>query len=147
MEAGEGRSMAMRFLLDTNIVSDLVRHPHGRAARRIAEVGEADICTSIIVAAELRYAAARKASQRLMEQLESVLRVIEVLPFESPADVVYGALRARLEEIGQPIGLVYIKANDLLVAAHALTLRCTLVTDNEREFSAIKALPVENWLR
>ena len=129
-------------MLDTNIVSDLVRHPHGRIATRIAEVGETRVCTSIIVAAELRSAAARKASLQLVEQLESVLRAIEVFPFESPAEVVYGALRARLEEIGQPIG-----ANDLFVAAHALALRCTLVTDNERDFSRIKALPVENWLR
>jgi len=129
-------------MLDTNIVSDLVRHPHGCIAKRIAEVGEAGICTSVIVAAELRSAAARKASPRLEEQLESVLRAIEVLSFESPADVVYGALRGRLEEIGQPIG-----ANDLLVAAHALALRCSLVTDNGREFARIKALPVENWLR
>jgi tRNA(fMet)-specific endonuclease VapC len=132
----------MRFMLDTNIVSDLVRHPHGRIAARIAEVGETRVCTSIIVAAELRSAAARKASPQMEEQLESVLRAIEVLPFESPADVVYGALRARLEEIGQPIG-----ANDLFIAAHALALRCMLVTDNEREFARIKALPVENWLR
>ncbi len=132
----------MRFLLDTNIVSDLVRHPHGRIATRIAEVGETRVCTSIIVAAELRSAAARKASPQLEGQLESVLRALEVVPLESPADVVYGALRARLEEIGHPIG-----ANDLLVAAHALALRCTLVTDNERDFSRIKALPVENWLR
>jgi tRNA(fMet)-specific endonuclease VapC len=132
----------MRFMLDTNIVSDLVRRPQGSIARRIAEVGEARICTSIIVAADLRCATAQKASPRLEAQLESVLRALAVFPFESPADVVYGALRARLEEIGQPIG-----ANDLFVAAHALALRCTLVTDNEREFSCIKALPVENWLR
>src|SRR6266849_7918878 len=132
----------MRFLLDTNIVSDLVRRPHGRIAMRIAEVGETRVCTSIIVAAELRSTAARKAAPQLVEQLESVLRAIAVVPFEAPADIVYGALRARLEEIGQPIG-----ANDLFVAAHALALRCTLVTDNEREFARIKALPVENWLR
>jgi tRNA(fMet)-specific endonuclease VapC len=132
----------MRFMLDTNIVSDLVRHPRGRIAARIAEVGEARICTSIIVAAELRSAAARKAQPQLEEQLERVLRAIEVAPFEPPGDVVYGALRARLEEIGHPIG-----ANDLFVAAHALALRCTLVTDNERDFSPIKALPIENWLR
>jgi len=131
----------MRFMLDTNIVSDLVRHPRGSIAKRIAEVGEARICTSIIVASELR-CAARKTSPALAAQLESVLRAIEVVPFESPADVVYGALRARLQEIGQPIG-----ANDLFVAAHALALRCTLVTASEREFSRIKALSVENWLR
>jgi tRNA(fMet)-specific endonuclease VapC len=132
----------MRFMLDTNIVSDLVRHPHGRVAKRIAEVGEARVCTSIIVAAELRCGAALKASPRFVEQLESVLGAIEVCALASPADVVYGALRARFDEIGQPIG-----ANDLFVAAHALALRYTLVTDNDREFARIKALPIENWLR
>ena len=132
----------MRFMLDTNIMSDMVRHPHGRVAKRIAEVGETLVCTSVIVAAELRCGAARNAAPRLAGQLESVLRAIEVLPLETPVDAVYGALRARLEEIGQPIG-----ANDLFVAAHALALRCTLVTDNERDFSRIKALAVENWLR
>jgi tRNA(fMet)-specific endonuclease VapC len=132
----------MRFMLDTSIVSDIVRHPQGRVAKRIAEVGETQVCTSIVVAAELRCGAARKGTPRLAEQLESVLRAIIVLPLDTPVDMVYGTLRARLEETGQPIG-----ANDLFVAAHALALRCTLVTDNEREFARIKALPVENWLR
>jgi tRNA(fMet)-specific endonuclease VapC len=132
----------MRFMLDTNIVSDMVRHPQGRVAKRIAEVGETLVCTSIIVAAELRCGAARRGLPRFTGQLETVLRALDVLPLEAPVDAVYGALRARLEEIGQPIG-----ANDLFVAAHALALRCILVTDNEREFSRIKALPVENWLR
>ena len=132
----------MRFLLDTNVVSDMVRHPRGRVAKRVAEVGETLVCTSIIVAAELRCGAVRKDAAQLTAQLERVLGAIEVLPLEPPADAVYGTLRARLEEIGKPIG-----ANDLFVAAHALALRCTLVTDNEREFARIKALPVENWLR
>jgi tRNA(fMet)-specific endonuclease VapC len=132
----------MRFMLDTNIVSDMVRNPHGRVAKHIAEVGETAVCTSIVVAAELRCGAARTGLPRLAGQLESVLRAFAVLPLETPVDIVYGALRARLEETGQPIG-----ANDLFVAAHALALRCTLVTDNEREFARIKALPVENWLR
>jgi tRNA(fMet)-specific endonuclease VapC len=132
----------MRFMLDTGMVSDIVRHPQGRVAKRIAEVGETQVCTSIVVAAELRCGAARKGTLRLAGQLESVLRAIAVLPLDTPVDMVYGTLRARLEETGQPIG-----ANGLFVAAHALALRCTLVTDNEREFARIKALPVENWLR
>lgn len=132
----------MRFMLDTNVVSDMVRHPSGRVAKRIAEVGETLVCTSIIVAAELRCGAARKGPSRLTAQLDSVLRALDVLPLEHPVDAVYGALRARLEEIGEPLG-----ANDLLVAAHALALRCILVTDNDREFARIKALQVENWLR
>ena len=132
----------MRFLLDTNIVSDLVRHPHGRSADRIAEVGEQHICTSIIVAAELRYGAAKKGSSRLTAQLEAVLDALDVLVLEAPDDIVYGELRARLEQAGQPMG-----GNDLLIAAHAVALGHTVVTDNEREFSRIDDLRVENWLR
>lgn len=132
----------MRYLLDTNIVSDLVRNPQGRVMQRIREVGEARVCTSIIVAAELRYGATKKGSSRLTAQLEIVLGALEVLPFETPADTAYGLLRARLEQAGQPIG-----GNDLLIAAQAAALRYTIVTDNEREFARIDDLPRENWLR
>lgn len=131
----------MRFLLDTNIVSDLVRNPHGRVAQRIREVGEAEICTSIIVAAELRYGAAKKGSPRLTTQLEAILDALEVLPLEVPADETYGELRTRLERAGTPIG-----GNDLLIAAHAIAVGCVLVTDNEREFARIDDLPLDNWL-
>ena len=132
----------MGFLLDTNIVSDLVRHPQGRIADRIADIGEQHVCTSIIAAAKLRYGAARKASSRLTAQLEAILGAVEVLAVESPVDVIYGELRARLERAGRAIG-----ANDLLIAAHAMALGHTLVTDNEREFSRITDLRVENWPR
>ena len=132
----------MRFLLDTNIVSDLVRHPQGRVAQRIREVGEAQVCTSIIVAAELRYGATKKGSPRLTNQLEAVLAALDVLPFETPADNTYGELRVRLERMGQPIG-----GHDLLIAAQAVALGCAIVTNNEREFARIEELPRENWLR
>jgi len=132
----------MRYLLDTNVVSDLVRNPQGKVAQRIGKVGEALVCTSIIVAAELRYGAAKKGSPRLSAQLEAVLGALEVLPFERPADAAYGLLRAQLEQAGRPIG-----ANDLLIAAHALALGFTVVTDNEKEFARAKGLSVKNWLR
>lgn len=131
-----------RYLLDTNIVSDLVRNPQGRIARRIARFGAEAICTSVIVAAELRYGAARKASARLTGQLERILGALEILSFDAPADEVYGRVRTELEAAGAPIG-----ANDLLIAAHALTVDAVLVTDNEREFSRVNDLLVENWLR
>ena len=107
----------MRYLLDTNIVSDLVRNPQGRVAQKIRKVGEQRVCTSIIVASELRYGAAKKQSPRLTTQLQAVLSALEVMPFESPADAAYGTLRARLEKAGRPIG-----GNDLLIAAQALAL-------------------------
>ena len=132
----------MRYLLDTNIVSDLVRNPEGRVTHHIRRVGEARVCTSIIVAAELRYGTAKKGSLRLTQQLASIFSVLAVLPFEAPADATYGLLRARLEQTGKLIG-----ANDLLIAAQAITLDHVLVTDNEREFSRIDDLRCENWLR
>jgi tRNA(fMet)-specific endonuclease VapC len=86
----------MPYLLDTDIVSDLVRNPQGRVTDRIRKVGEAQVATSIIVAAELRYGAAKKGSTRLTTQVEAVLGAIEILPLEEPADTVYGGIRARL---------------------------------------------------
>ncbi len=132
----------MRYLLDTNIVSDLVRNPQGVVAKHIRTVGEKHVCTSIVVAAELRYGAEKRGSRRLSSQLDAVLRVLEVLPFETPADRSYGLLRTRLEQAGTPIG-----GNDLLIAAHALALGYVIVTDNEREFSRIEGLRLQNWLR
>ena len=134
--------MSAQFLLDTNIVSDLVRNPQGRVAQHIRKIGEVQVCTSIIVAAELRYGAAEKQSPRLTAQLEAVLSALEILPWQEPADITYGVLRSHLEKAGRPIG-----GNDMLIAAQALTLGLTLVTDNEREFAQVKDLRRENWLR
>ncbi len=128
--------------LDTNFVSDLVRKPQGKVAQHIRKVGEAQGCTSIIVAAELRYGAAQKGSPRLSAQLEAVLEALEVLPLETPADAAYGSLRTRLEQAGTPIG-----ANDLLIAAHALELGYTIITDNEKEFARFEEIQLQNWLR
>ncbi|MBS7350045.1 MAG: type II toxin-antitoxin system VapC family toxin [Comamonas sp.] len=131
----------LKYLLDTNIISDLMRNPSGSAARRVEAVGAEAICTSIVVAGELRYGCAKKGSPRLTAQLEIMLGAIPVLPLEVPADMDYGAVRAALEAAGQPIG-----ANDLLIAAHALALDLILVTHNTREFSRVRGLQVEDWL-
>lgn len=131
----------MRYLLDTNIVSDLIRDPQGRVASRIREVGEPQVATSIIVAAELRFGAAKKASPRLTAQVDAVLGAMEILPLEEPADRTYGQLRARLEKKGHLVG-----GNDLLIAAQAISLGFTLVTANKREFARLPDLRCENWL-
>jgi tRNA(fMet)-specific endonuclease VapC len=132
----------MRYLLDTNVVSDLIRNPQGRVAKHIRKVGEAQVCTSIIVAAELRYGATKKGSARLTAQLEAVLGALDVLPLAAPADAAYGLIRTQLEQAGRPIG-----SNDLLIAAQAVALAYTMVTDNEGEFARVGGLPCENWLR
>ncbi|MEL0046631.1 MAG: type II toxin-antitoxin system VapC family toxin [Deltaproteobacteria bacterium] len=129
------------YLLDTNILSDLVRHPQGVVAQKIAVVGENEICTSIIVAAELRFGAAKKNSVRLSNQVETILAAMLVVPFEVPADRKYALLRQLLESSGNPIG-----PNDLLIAAQAQANEQTLVTANVSEFTRVPGLQVENWL-
>jgi tRNA(fMet)-specific endonuclease VapC len=130
-----------RYLLDTSVISDLIRNPQGKVAKRIARVGEGSICTSIVVAAELRYGCARKGSERLLRALEELLSEIEILPFESPADIAYGSIRSELERAGKPIG-----ANDFLIAAHAAAVNATIVTANVDEFKRVRGVKVENWL-
>lgn len=130
-----------RYLLDTNIFSSLLKQPAGEVARRIAAVGEGSICTSIVVACELRYGAEKKGSAALTERVEALLTAVEVLPFEDEADRACATIRTALERAGTPIG-----ANDMLIAAHATALGLTLVTDNTREFLRVQGLAVENWL-
>ena len=129
------------YLLDTNILSDLIRHPAGKVAQRIEAVGEERVCTSLVVAAELRYGAAKKGSDRLTNQLSAILSALDILPWDPPADVRYAELRTALERAGTPIG-----PNDMLIAAHTLALDLILVTANVREFSRVPDLKIENWL-
>ena len=129
------------YLLDTNIISDIIRNPAGLAARHIEQMDPKDICTSIVVAAELRYGCAKRGSAKLFAKVEAVLETIPVLPLDVPVDSEYGGIRSALEAAGQTIGL-----NDVLIGAHAHALGLTLVTDNMREFNRIPGLSVENWL-
>src|SRR5437016_4359966 len=131
--------MAARvYLLDTNTVSQLVRQPQGAVAARIARVGEEKVLTSVIVACELRYGAAKRSSRRLTRQIEAVLGAMTILPLEPGADRYYAAIRATLEKRGTPIG-----ANDMLIAARAIDAVC--VTANVAKFKRVPALRVENW--
>lgn len=132
----------MSYLLDTNVISELIRNPGGKAGRRIAALREGELRTSVIVTAELRYGIAKKGSERLAKLVEGVLADFEVLPWEAPADVHYAAVRDSLSRSGQPIGDM-----DMLIAAHALALDAILVTNNEREFSRVPGLKIENWLQ
>ena len=134
--------MSERYLLDTNILSDLMRNPQGAAARRYHQQADEQLCTSIIVAAELRYGAATRRSRFLSTRVSETLDGIEVVGLEPPVDEVYAQLRADLERGGNLIG-----PNDLLIAAQAISLGLVLVTGNEREFSRVPGLKVENWLR
>ena len=134
-----------RYLLDTNILSDLIKNPQGSVAQKIASLPAEDrdtLATSIIVAAELRYDATKKGSPQLTDRVESLLEALDVLPLESEADRLYGTIRVAREQQGTVIG-----GNDLLIGAHALSVDATLITDNIREFGRIVGLRIENWLR
>ena len=94
------------------------------------------------MASELRFGAEKRGSPRLTTQLETILSAIDVLPLETPADFHYSILRNHLEKLGTPIG-----PNDMLIAAHALSMECTVVTANVNEFARVPGLKVENWLQ
>jgi tRNA(fMet)-specific endonuclease VapC len=131
----------VRYMLDTNIISDLIRHPEGSVQQRIALVGTKAISVSAIVASELRFGYVQRGSRRLETLVESALSRVEILPYDEPAAIHYARVRHALEASGRPIG-----PNDLFIAAHACSLELILVTDNIREFSRIDDLKVENWL-
>ena len=133
--------MPLSYLLDTNILSDLIRNPQGKVATRIAKVGEETICTSIIVASELRFGASKSGSAKLADRVDMILSALDVLALEAPVDSHYANVRWDLTRRGTPIG-----PNDLLIAAHALSLGLTVVTANTGEFSRVPDLKVENWL-
>ena len=127
-------------MLDTNIVSELIRNPGGRAAQRAKQAGDT-VCISAIVAAELRYSCAKKVSLPLLQRVGEFLSEVPVLPFGMPADSAYGEIRTELGAAGRPIG-----SNDLLIAAHARSLDAILVTANTREFQRVPGLSLENWM-
>lgn len=128
-------------MLDTNIVSELMRDPQGRVFDHVVRVGSDNLCVSIITAAEIRYGCAKKGSARLLAQADAILGALDILPLDVPADAEYGGIRAELEAAGRTIG-----PNDLLIASHAYALGAVMVTDNVGEFSRVRGLTVENWL-
>ena len=133
--------MTHRFMLDTNMVSDLITNRRGMVARKIRQVGVDAVSISAVVAAELRFGYLKRASGRLKGIVEDAIGYMPVLPFTDEASVDYASIRCDLMKRGLPIG-----PNDLFIAAHARALDLTLVTNNIREFSHVDGLKLENWL-
>lgn len=129
------------WMLDTNTLSDLIRNPRGALLRRLSSTEPDAICTSIVVACEMRFGARRKGSDVLTNRVEQLLGTLTVLPLDKPADLHYADIRTALERAGTPIG-----NHDLFIAAHARSRNMTLVTHNVREFERVPGLRVEDWL-
>jgi tRNA(fMet)-specific endonuclease VapC len=129
------------WMLDTNALSDLIRNPRGTLVQRLSRTDPDSVCTSIVVACELRFGARRKGSETLTQRVEQLLASLAVLAFDEPADQHHADIRAVLERAGTPIG-----SHDLFIAAHARSLGATLITHNMREFERVPGLRSQDWL-
>lgn len=129
------------WMLDTNTLSDLIRNPRGALKGRLDATEPDAVCTSIVVACELRFGARRKGSEVLTKRVEQLLDTLAVLPLDSPAEEHYADIRWTLQRAGTPIG-----SHDLFIAAHARSRGMTLVTHDTREFARVPDLRVEDWL-
>jgi tRNA(fMet)-specific endonuclease VapC len=133
----------MAFMLDANTCVDLIRQRNEKVFRRLKQRQPDELCVSSVTLSELEYGAARSSDPaRNRLALAEFMTPLRVMPYDDMAAAAYGPLRAELERKGLPIGPL-----DTLIAAHALSLGMTLVTDNEREFARVAGLRVQNWAR
>ena len=130
----------MKYLLDTDICIYVINERPKRVLDRFVKMALGDIGVSSITAAELAYGVAKSGSQRNRAALEAFLLPLAIVDFDQSAALVYGEIRALLERKGQVIGPL-----DMLIAAQAKSLGVTLVSNNQREFTRIADLKVENW--
>ena len=130
------------YLLDTNICIYIAKQRPPSVAKRFAKLAAGSVGMSLITFGELRYGA-EKSNQRA-QAIDTLSRLVELIPVLTPDETVgehYGQIRAHLEGVGTPIG-----NNDLWIAAHALSLRVPLVSNNTREFERVPKLKLENWV-
>lgn len=127
-----------RFILDTNMASHIIR---GNAVtqRKLQSISMNQICVSSITEGELRFGAAKRGLPKLTTALNEFLLRVEILPWDSDEAQAYGELRAQLVRVGKPLGNL-----DTLIAAHALAVDCTLIT-NDQAFKQVPGLRVEDW--
>jgi tRNA(fMet)-specific endonuclease VapC len=128
-------------LLDTNICVYAIRRRPEAVYERLARAEADGVALSVITALELQVGALRAAGQRYATMVAEFLAEFDVLPLDDAVREAYARERVSLERRGERIG-----AHDILIAAHAIALGATLVTNNEREFRRVKGLRVENWI-
>ncbi len=132
----------MRYLLDTNICSYILKNRPASVKQKFDEVGAEHLCISSVVLAELYYGAARHPKSVIIrKEIDDFVSRLVVVAWDEHAANHYGAIRAALEKAGTPVG-----AMDMLISAHARSMGATLVTNNLREFERINGLLVQNWV-
>ena len=132
----------MKVLLDTNICIYLIKHRPPEVRQRFERYVVGEVGISSITVSELQYGVekSRRVEQNRAALMQFLLPLI-IADFDYASAVVYGRIRAELERLGTPMGPL-----DTLIAAHAVSLDVTLVTNNERGFSRVSALRLENWV-
>jgi tRNA(fMet)-specific endonuclease VapC len=130
----------VKYLLDTNICIYIINERPMQVLDRFRRLATSELGISSVTVAELAFGVAKSGSVRNRVALQTFLVPLEVAPFDLAAALTYGDVRAELERRGQPIGPL-----DMQIAAHALSLNATVVTNNEREFRKVVGLNVENW--
>lgn len=127
-------------LLDTNICVYIIRRRPPTVYEQLARVEAEGVALSVVTALELQVGAVRASAHRYAALIEDFLDAFDVLPLDDAVRPIYARERVALERAGQKIGPM-----DMLIAAHALAIGATLVTNNVREFSRIPGLKLENW--
>ena len=130
------------FLIDTNICIYLMNDHPPQVIQKFREIGVGNVCISSITVSELQYGVFKsKQIKKNMKRLDEFLTPFEIIPYDESASIYYGKIRSHLEKKGYVIGPL-----DMLIAAHALSEKLTLITNNEKEFKRVKSLKVENWI-
>jgi tRNA(fMet)-specific endonuclease VapC len=127
------------FMLDTDTVSFALRGV-GAVAARLAKHKRSELCLSAITVAELRFGADKRRSRKIHQAIDAFLSGIDVLAFDNSAAEKFGTIAAAVATSREPIGQM-----DTLIAGHALAVNATLVTNNQRHFSKVNGLKIENW--
>lgn len=132
----------MKYMLDTDICIYLINKRPPKVLDRFHRNEIGDIGVSSVTVAELAYGVAKSGSGRNRAALEGFLLPLEIADFDQKAAWKFGEIRSALECAGKPIG-----PYDMQIAAHALALGCTVVTNNLREFQRVPGLKLENWAK
>ena len=129
----------MRYMLDTNIASYLIRGDHPGVTAKLTEFYESCVISSI-TAAELQYGARKRNNRMLTQKVQALCNLMTIIPWNEEAASAYAKLRVELETLGTPIGNM-----DMLIASSAVAEDATLVTNNIEPFSKVASLKIENW--
>ncbi|MFN8095042.1 MAG: type II toxin-antitoxin system VapC family toxin [Vicinamibacteria bacterium] len=134
--------MAVRYLLDTNVVSFHIRGSSAALQGRLRRIKAASVALSVVTEMEIRFGLARNPGLRIAPLVEQFLDAMTILPLDSDVARAYGRIRSELETEGRPIGPL-----DTMIAAHAVSVGATLVTNDVREFRRVRGLRVADWTK